>query len=123
MPRQVERNPTVAKPLKFVVDLGVAYEDDLLVAKELGDFLRTNMKVNEKKNNLGEDVTIAVNKDKLTIVSNRAFSKRYVKYLLKKYLKKNDILDYLKVIATDKVTYKIKYIKLDENEEAEGEEN
>ena len=85
----------------------------------------TNLKelVNNKKNNLGEDVTISVSKDKLTIVSNRAFSKRYVKYLLKKYLKKNDILDYLKVIATDKVTYKIKYIKLDENEDAEAEEN
>ena len=123
MVRKVERNPAVAKPLKFVVDLGVAYEDDLLVAKELADFLRTNMKVNNKKNNLGEDVTISVSKDKLTIVSNRAFSKRYVKYLLKKYLKKNDILDYLKVIATDKVTYKIKYIKLDENEDAEAEEN
>ena len=123
MVRKVERNPAVAKPLKFVVDLGVAYEDDLLVAKELADFLRTNMKVNNKKNNLGEDVTISVSKDKLTIVSNRAFSKRFVKYLLKKYLKKNDILDYLKVIATDKVTYKIKYIKLDENEDAEAEEN
>ena len=42
-----------------------------------------------------------------------------MKYLLKKYLKKNEILEYLKVIATDKMTYKIKYIKIDDGEEEE----
>ncbi len=121
MVKVTEKNPTIQKALKFVVDLGVAYEDDLIGSKDLADFFRNTMKVNDKKGNLGEDVTISVSKDKLTIVSSRSFSKRYIKYLLKKYLKKNDILDYLKVIATDKLTYRIKYIKLDNEEKDEQE--
>ena len=115
------RNTELKKPASFVIDLGVAYEDDLLVAKELADFLRTAIKINGKKGNLQEHVTIAVNKDKLTVSTKVQFAKRYVKYLVKKYLKKNDILEYLKVIATDKQTYKIKYIKLAEGEEQEEE--
>ena len=66
-------------------------------------------------------MTVAVNKDKLNISTKSQFAKRYIKYLIKKYLKKNDILEYLKVIATDKQSYKIKYIKLGENEENEEE--
>ena len=115
------RNAELKKPTTFTVDLGVAYEDDLLVGKELADFLRSTWKVNGKKGNLNDQVTIAVNKDKLTISTKVQFAKRYIKYLLKKYLKKNDILEYLKVIATEKHTYKIKYIKLGEGEENEEE--
>ena len=121
MVQQKLRNTELKKPATFVVDLGVAYEDDLLVGKELADFLRTAMKINGKKGNLHDQVTIAINKDKLNISTKVKFAKRYIKYLLKKYLKKNDILEYLKVIATDKHTYKIKYIKLGEAEENEEE--
>ena len=66
MVRKTERNPVAAKPLKFMIDLGVAHEDDLLVSKDLSDFLRTNMKLNGKKNNLKEEVTISVNKQLVT---------------------------------------------------------
>ena len=115
------RNTELKKAVNFVIDLGVAYEDDLLVAKELADFLKTSMKLNGKKGNLQDQVTIAVSKDKLNLSTKVQFAKRYIKYLVKKYLKKNDILEYLKVIATDKQTYKIKYIKLGEGEENEEE--
>lgn len=121
MVQQKLRNTELKKAANFVVDLGVAYEDDLLVAKELADFLKSSMKINGKKGNLQDLVTIAVNKDKLNVSSKVQFAKRYIKYLIKKYLKKNDILEYLKVIATDKQSYRIKYIKLGENEEQEEE--
>jgi len=115
------RNTELKKTANFVIDLGVAYEDDLLVAKELADFLKTAIKINGKKGNLQDQVTIAVSKDKLNLSTKVQFAKRYIKYLVKKYLKKNDILEYLKVIATDKQTYKIKYIKLGESDEQEEE--
>lgn len=121
MVQQKLRNTELKKAANYVIDLGVAYEDDLLVAKELADFLKTSMKINGKKGNLQDQVTISVNKDKVNISTKLKFAKRYLKYLLKKYLKKNDILEYLKVIATDKNSYKIKYIKLGETEEQEEE--
>lgn len=55
------------------------------------------------------------------MTSKVELQKRYLKYLTKKYLKKNDILEYLRLIATDKNTYAIKYVKLGENAE-EGAE-
>jgi large subunit ribosomal protein L22e len=40
------------------------------------------------------------------------FSKRYLKYLTKKYLKKQQLRDFLHVIATSKGTYELKYFKI-----------
>lgn len=76
------------------------------------------MKVNGKKGNLGESVTWTTSGKHVQVVSQRRLAKRYLKYLTKKFLKKNGILEYLKVISTNKATYEIKYIKYDaENEE------
>ncbi len=122
MVRQKLKNPEVQKQLKFSIDLGDAYEDDLLDPKEFVDYLRSNLKINGKKGNLAEDVTISSEKDKIRIQSKLRISKRYLKYLTKKYLKKSDILEYLKVIASDKNAYVIKYIKLAEAEEGKEEE-
>lgn len=112
-----EQNPKVTKAIKLYIDLGVAYEDELVQPKEFVDFLNSHVKVNGKTNNLGEDVTVTASGQKVTVTSNVRLSKRYMKYLTKKYLKKIDILEYLKVIATDKNTYKIKYIKLEQEDE------
>ena len=55
------------------------------------------------------------------MTSKSELQKRYLKYLTKKYLKKLDILEYLRLVATDKSTYAIKYIKLGENDEGKEE--
>jgi hypothetical protein len=49
---------------------------------------------------------------KLTVTSNVAFSKRYVKYLTKKFLKKNQLRDWLRVVATTKDTYVLKFYNI-----------
>lgn len=46
-------------------------------------------------------------------------SRRYLKYLTKKYLKMQVLRDYLHVIATNKSTYELRYFAINE---AEGEE-
>ena len=79
------------------------------------------MKINGKKGNLGENVTLTLSGKKISVTSKVRVSKRYLKYLTKKYLKKSDILEYLKVIATDKNSYTVKYIQIDENEAEEEE--
>lgn len=50
------------------------------------------------------------------------FSKRYLKYLSKRYLKKNNLRDWLRVVASSKDTYELRYFNInagDDNEDAE----
>ena len=52
------------------------------------------------------------------MVSSRLrLSKRYIKYLTKKYLKKIGISDYMKIIATEKSVYRLKYIAVEKEKE------
>ena len=59
------KTPGQKKQSKYYIDLGVALEDDLLVAKEFVDFLKSNLKVNGKKGNLGENVTVTLSDKKV----------------------------------------------------------
>ena len=54
-------------------------------------FLQDRIKVSGKTGNLGDLVTISRDKAKVTVASDIPFSKRYLKYLSKKYLKKQQV--------------------------------
>lgn len=48
---------------------------------------------------------------------------RYLKYLTKKYLKKNSLRDYLRVVASCRESYELKYFSFDDDrEEDSGDE-
>jgi len=80
--------------------------------------LTKRVKVNGKTGNLKDDVSISSDKTKISVTCSVAFSKRllnlfrYLKYLTKKYLKKQELRDYLHVVATDKNTYSLKYFNI-----------
>ena len=46
---------------------------------------------------------------------------RYLKYLTKKYLKKNNLRDWLRVVASTKDSYELRYFQIN-NEESDNEE-
>ena len=46
---------------------------------------------------------------------------RYLKYLTKKFLKKNKLRDWLRVIAVSKDSYELRYFNIDQDEEVEEE--
>ena len=75
--------------LKFVIDCSQPVEDKVLTTKDFEEFLRKRIKVEGKTGNLGEEVALTTTDSKVTLTSTVAFSKRYLKYLSKKYLKKN----------------------------------
>lgn len=60
-------------------------------------------------------VLISREKTKLIITAEAPFSKRYLKYLTKKYLKKQQLRDYLHVIASNKTTYELRYFNIHDN--------
>ena len=61
---------------------------------------------------MGEAVKILRSGTKLNVEAEEPFSKRYLKYLTKKYLKKQQLRDYLHVIASNKTTYELRYFNI-----------
>lgn len=55
-----------------------------------------------------------VNNDdkRVTVKADINFSKRYLKYLTKKYLKKHSLREFLYVVASNKSSYQIKYFNI-----------
>merc|ERR1712094_113150 len=66
----------------------VLLEDGLFDGKVFENFLLEKIKVDGKTGQLGDKVQLAREKSKIFITAELPFSKRYLKYLTKKYLKK-----------------------------------
>ena len=87
---------------KFVLNCSQPIEDNVLVLADFESFITQRIKVDNKTGNLGTNITVSKDKDSLVVESKIPFSKRYLKYLAKKYLKKQDLREYLRVVATSK---------------------
>jgi len=68
---------------------------------------------------LGNAVSVTKDSQNIILQSSIPFSKRYLKYLTKKYLKKQDLKEYLRVVATSKNTYELRYFNIQSDEAAE----
>lgn len=100
-PKQVKYAVDFSEVAKFKVDL-----------QTYQNFLNDRIKVNGKTGALGNQVVVSVEKNKVVVTATTAFSKRYLKYLTKKYLKANDMKDFMRVVASDKNTYAIRMYKV-----------
>ncbi|NP_001279404.1 60S ribosomal protein L22 [Callorhinchus milii] len=109
--------------LKFTVDCTHPVEDGIMDSCNFEQFLQERIKVNGKAGNLGGAVTIERNKSKITVTSEVPFSKRYLKYLTKKYPKKNNLRDWLRVVANSKESYELRYFQINQDEEEEEDED
>ena len=103
---------------KFVINCKMPIEDGVIVLSDFESYLTQRIKVDGKTGNLGSNITVTKEKDTLVVESKIDLSKRYLKYLTKKYLKKQSMREYLRVVATSKNTYELRYLQVD-NEEAE----
>lgn len=101
---------------KYSVDFNQAVSNNLLSLEAAIKYLNQNIKVNGLKGKLGENVKVAQadknQKAKNTVVvavdNTMKFSKRYVKYLVKKFLKRENISLYLRVISNGSNSYLVK---------------
>jgi len=86
-------------------------------------FLADKIKVGGKAGVLGDAVKVSHDKSRVTVTSEAHMSKRYVKYLTKKFLKKHNVRDWLRVIASnkDRSVYELRYFNISENEAEEDE--
>jgi len=88
-------------------------------------YLHDRIKVDGKTGNLAaNNVVISRDRTKLTVASpaELGFSKRQLKYLSKRYLKKQQLRDYLRVVAASKNSYELRYYSISAGDDEEMEE-
>ena len=78
--------------LKFTVDCQQPSDDNIIETKDFEQFLMKKIKVDGKAGNLGDKISINREKAKIHVTAESPFSKRYLKYLGKKYLKSQQFL-------------------------------
>ncbi|KAF5356338.1 hypothetical protein D9756_003878 [Leucocoprinus leucothites] len=108
---------------KFVVDYSKPAADGVFDGADFEKFLHDRIKVEGKAGQLGDSVKIVRDGDtKITVLSNIPFSKRYLKYLTKKFLKKNSLRDWIRVVASSKDNYHLRFYNIAGAGDEEDEE-
>ena len=109
----------------FFIDFSGPANDRVLDGDAFEKFLHDRIKVEGKAGQLGEAVKISrEGEGKIWIKTSIPFSKRYLKYLTKKFLKRAELRDWLRVVATSKPGFEIKFfnVSYDQEEEEEADE-
>merc|ERR1712062_165939 len=73
------------KAQTFVIDCSKPVDDKIMEIASFEKFLQEKIKVEGKAGLLGDSVTVTRDKTKVTVTSEITMSKRYLKYLTKKY--------------------------------------
>merc|ERR1712061_765433 len=105
--------------LKFTVDCQQPADDTIITPSDLEKFFKERIKVEGKTGNLGDKVSVSREKAKIHVNAESPFSKRYLKYLSKKYLKMQQLRDFLRVVAPNKTSYELRYFNINEDNEEE----
>ncbi|KAI0651708.1 ribosomal protein L22e [Trametes meyenii] len=122
MPKAASGKVPAAKH-KFVIDYSRPASDGVFDGAAFEKFLHDRIKVEGKTGQLGENVKIHRDGDtKITVTSNIPLSKRYLKYLTKKFLKKNTLRDWIRVVASSKDVYQLRFYNIQAGDDEEEEE-
>ena len=107
---------------KYTIDFNNPIENNLLTLESVLKYLQSNMKLNGIKGKLGDSIKInateKTDKAKNTLIisvdNSLEFSKKYIKYLVKKFLKREGIGNFLTISSTSPTAYTVKIIKKNE---------
>merc|ERR1711981_1367290 len=94
--------------LKFTIDCTAPVDDGIMEIASFNQYLKEHIKVEGKIGNLGSNVVVENTKNKLSVSSEIPLSKRY--------LKKNTLREWLRVVAEDKPSYTLKYFNINQDD-------
>ena len=108
---------------KYTIDFNSPIENNLLTLESALKYLQSNMKLKGLKGKLGDSIKInstektdnAKNVLVISVDTTLEFSKKYLKYLMKKFLKREGIGKFLTVSSTSPNGYTVKIIKKNES--------
>ena len=102
---------------KYTIDFSAPISNKLLTIESVSKYFELNMKLNGLKGKLGDSIKINIsdkNNILIQVESTLEFSKKYIKYLTKKYLKKEGIEKFMTINANSPGGYIVKIIKKNE---------
>lgn len=117
---QTARKQKVVKT--FTVDVSAPTENGVFDPASYAKYLIDHIKVENVVGNLGNAITVEEDGSVVTIVSTTKFSGKYLKYLTKKYLKKNQLRDWIRFVSTKTNSYRLAFYQVTPEEEEEDEE-
>ena len=103
---------------EFVIDCASPVSDKFFEVQDLVEYLEKKMKVAGLKNNLNGKVTVAKDDEKKSVLVQASvkYSKRACRYYVRKFLKKQNLRDRFRVIATTQTTYELRPYRVSSNE-------
>ncbi|KAG5436868.1 hypothetical protein PCANB_001621 [Pneumocystis canis] len=107
---------------KYTLDASGPANDRIFDVSAFEKFLHEKIKIQGKTGQLNDSIIITCEgQGKVSIITHTLFSGRYLKYLTKKFLKKHQLRDWLRVVSTSKGAYELRFynVAIDpENEES-----
>uniref|UniRef100_A0A7E4VHY1 Large ribosomal subunit protein eL22 n=1 Tax=Panagrellus redivivus TaxID=6233 RepID=A0A7E4VHY1_PANRE len=102
----------------FTIECKNPVEDGILKTATFEKFLVEKIRFDGKLGNLSAGgIKVTTAKTNVHVTSDAPFSKRYLKYLTKKFLKKHSLRDWLRVVATDKSSYELRYFQINQDDD------
>ncbi len=129
--------------VQYTINCSQPVSDKIFDLSAFEKFLHDRIKVEGRTNNLGDNINISqVGDGKIEVVTHIPFSGRYLKYLYvtlyswkmgcrdwanevdrtKKFLKKQQLRDWLRVVSTSKGVYELRFFNVVNDEGDEDEE-
>ena len=111
--------------MSYTIKCGDVVSAEIFDVPAFETYLTSHLKAKKggRAGDLGKLVAVSATEEDVTVSAVSAMSKRYVKYLTKKFLKKNLLRDHCRVVATGKASYAIKPYKSAASTEAATEES
>ncbi|RFU72126.1 60s ribosomal l22 [Trichoderma arundinaceum] len=129
---------------KFIINASQPASDKIFDVSAFEKFLQDHIKVDGRTNNLGDDVVIQQSGEgKIEVIAHNDLSGRYLKYLYgslyslslppydfytdplsrtKKFLKKQQLRDWLRVVSTSRGVYELKFFNVVNDDADEDDE-
>ncbi|KAI1826530.1 60S ribosomal protein l22 [Xylaria intraflava] len=108
---------------KFIINASQPASDKIFDTAAFEKFLQDKIKVEGRVGNLGDTIAIQqVGDGKVEITAHNELSGRYLKYLTKKFLKKMQLRDWLRVVSTAPGVYELKFFNVVNDEADEDDE-
>ncbi|WBF12401.1 hypothetical protein N7582_001694 [Saccharomyces uvarum] len=107
----------------LTVDVTSPTENGVFDPASYSKYLIDHIKVDGAVGNLGKAIEVTEDGSIVTIVATAKFSGKYLKYLTKKYLKKNQLRDWIRFISIRQNQYKLVFYQVTPEEADEDEED
>ncbi|KAK0387266.1 hypothetical protein NLU13_5579 [Sarocladium strictum] len=122
-PQTKKAGKSAQQTKKYIINASQPASDKIFDVSAFEKFLQDRIKVDGRTNNLGDNVVIKqIGDGKIEVTSHNELSGRYLKYLTKKFLKKQQLRDWLRVVSTSKGVYELKFFNVVNDEADEDDE-